>query len=77
MFMDSEGRYVTAGQWHDQKFKAFTDPWMYQLQAPKTMILGGMEEDGEDDPVNQEVEPKSEPSPIAAKAQLASVSVQA
>lgn len=77
MFMDSEGRYMTAGQWHDQKFKAFTDPWMYQLQAPTTMILGGMTEDGEDDPVQQEMEPASEPSPVGAKAQLAPVSVHA
>ncbi|CAP68267.1 uncharacterized protein PODANS_7_4140 [Podospora anserina S mat+] len=50
MFMDSEGRYVTAKDWHDQKFKAFTDPWFYQAQAPKTMILGGMVEAGADDP---------------------------
>ncbi|KAK3994435.1 hypothetical protein QBC44DRAFT_391705 [Cladorrhinum sp. PSN332] len=50
MFMDSEGRYVTAKDWHDQKFKAFTDPWMYQALAPKSMILGGMVEAGADDP---------------------------
>jgi len=50
MFMDSEGRYVTAKDWHDQKFKAFTDPWMYQALAPKSMILGGMTEAGADDP---------------------------
>jgi isopenicillin N synthase-like dioxygenase len=50
MFMDSEGRYVTAKDWHDQKFKAFTDPPVWQAMAPKSMILGGMKEDGADDP---------------------------
>ncbi|KAK3362288.1 hypothetical protein B0T25DRAFT_575061 [Lasiosphaeria hispida] len=50
MFVDSEGRHVTAGQWHDEKFKAFTDPWQWQAMAPKSMILGGMKEAGEDDP---------------------------
>ncbi|KAK3321883.1 hypothetical protein B0H66DRAFT_514121 [Apodospora peruviana] len=49
MFMDSEGRFVTAKDWHDQKFKAFTDPWQYQALAPKSMILGGMTEAGADD----------------------------
>ncbi|KAF2749359.1 Clavaminate synthase-like protein [Sporormia fimetaria CBS 119925] len=49
MFMDSEGRYVTAKTWHDEKFKAFTDPWVWQAMAPKSMILGGMKEDGADD----------------------------
>ncbi|KAI6785435.1 2OG-Fe(II) oxygenase-like protein [Emericellopsis cladophorae] len=51
MFIDSEGRAITAGQWHDQKFKAFTDPEMWQAMAPKSMILGGMKEDGEDEPI--------------------------
>ncbi|KAL2149104.1 hypothetical protein VTH82DRAFT_1790 [Thermothelomyces myriococcoides] len=51
MFQDSEGRWVTARQWHDQKFKAFTDPPVWQAMAPKSMILGGMKEDGADDPV--------------------------
>jgi hypothetical protein len=50
MFQDSEGRYVTAKEWHDQKFKAFTDPPVWQAMAPKSMILGGMKEDGADDP---------------------------
>ncbi len=50
MFVDSEGRAITAGQWHDEKFKAFTDPEMWQAMAPKSMILGGMKEDGEDAP---------------------------
>ncbi|KFA50983.1 hypothetical protein S40293_07275 [Stachybotrys chartarum IBT 40293] len=51
MFVDSEGRAITAGQWHDQKFKAFTDPELWQAMAPKSMILGGMKEDGEDEPI--------------------------
>jgi isopenicillin N synthase-like dioxygenase len=50
MFMDSEGRYVTAKEWHDEKFTAFTDPWVWQAMAPKSMILGGMTEAGADDP---------------------------
>lgn len=50
MFVDSEGRAITAGQWHDEKFKAFTDPEMWQAMAPQSMILGGMKEDGEDAP---------------------------
>ena len=52
MFVDSEGRAVTAGQWHDEKFKAFTDPELWQAMAPKSMILGGMKEDGDDAPIN-------------------------
>ncbi|EEY20459.1 hypothetical protein D7B24_002183 [Verticillium nonalfalfae] len=51
MFVDSEGRAITAGQWHDEKFKAFTDPELWQAMAPKSMILGGMKEDGADEPV--------------------------
>lgn len=51
MFVDSEGRAITAGQWHDEKFKAFTDPELWQAMAPKSMILGGMKEDGEDKPI--------------------------
>lgn len=52
MFIDSEGRAITAAQWHDEKFKAFTDPELWQAMAPKSMILGGMKEDGEDEPIN-------------------------
>jgi isopenicillin N synthase-like dioxygenase len=53
MFVDSEGRAITAGQWHDEKFKAFTDPELWQAMAPSSMILGGMKEDPEraDEPV--------------------------
>ncbi|KAL2132768.1 hypothetical protein VTI74DRAFT_3392 [Chaetomium olivicolor] len=38
MFMDSEGQY------------AFIDPPVWRAMAPKSMILGGMNEDGADDP---------------------------
>ncbi|KAL8414509.1 hypothetical protein RB594_005660 [Gaeumannomyces avenae] len=62
MFVDSEGRYVTAGQWHDEKFKAFTDPELWQAMAPKSMILGGMKEDGADDPVQV-----SRPVPVSTQ----------
>jgi isopenicillin N synthase-like dioxygenase len=65
MFMDSEGRWVTAKEWHDEKFKAFTDPPVWQAMAPKSMILGGMKEDGADDP---------EPVPAAAFAKQTAVS---
>jgi isopenicillin N synthase-like dioxygenase len=52
MFIDSEGRAITAGQWHDEKFKAFTDPEIWQAMAPSSMILGGMKENGPDEPIN-------------------------
>ncbi|KAI0205076.1 Clavaminate synthase-like protein [Astrocystis sublimbata] len=47
MFTDSEGRYITAGQWHDEKFFAFTSPPELQALAPSSMILGGMVEEDE------------------------------
>ncbi|KAF2690650.1 Clavaminate synthase-like protein [Lentithecium fluviatile CBS 122367] len=75
MFQDSEGRYVTAGQWHDEKFKAFTDPWQWQAMAPKSMILGGMKEAGEDDAgelpafvTSQPALPKEEMTKVAVHA---------
>ncbi|KAH8203874.1 hypothetical protein TruAng_001938 [Truncatella angustata] len=53
MFTDSEGRYITAGQWHDEKFFAFTNPPELQAQAPPSMLLGGMTEadDGEEEEI--------------------------
>ncbi|XMA16174.1 hypothetical protein WAI453_008965 [Rhynchosporium graminicola] len=45
MFTDSNGRYVTAGQWHDEKFFAFMAPPEMQAQAPSYLLLGGMEEE--------------------------------
>jgi hypothetical protein len=45
MFTDSAGRYVTAGQWHDEKFYTFTAPEYEQAQAPGYLLLGGMKED--------------------------------
>jgi isopenicillin N synthase-like dioxygenase len=75
MFVDSEGRYVTAGQWHDQKFKAFTDPWVWQAMAPKSMILGGMEEDGADDPAG---EPEQFlPDPVKMQEEAKAIAVNA
>ncbi|KAI1849595.1 hypothetical protein JX265_013601 [Neoarthrinium moseri] len=50
MFTDSEGRYITAGQWHDEKFFAFTNPPELQALAPPSMILGGMEEYDDEQP---------------------------
>ncbi|KAI0014928.1 Clavaminate synthase-like protein [Xylariomycetidae sp. FL0641] len=47
MFTDSEGRYLSAGQWHDEKFFAFTNPPELQALAPPSMILGGMTEEAE------------------------------
>ncbi|EON98360.1 putative 2og-fe oxygenase superfamily protein [Phaeoacremonium minimum UCRPA7] len=47
MFTDSEGRYITAGQWHDEKFFAFTSPPEIQALAPSSMLLGGMSEEKE------------------------------
>lgn len=52
MFTDSEGRYITAGQWHDEKFFAFTNPPELQAQAPPSMLLGGMTEE-EDEAIPQ------------------------
>ncbi|KAL5116006.1 hypothetical protein ACEQ8H_006124 [Pleosporales sp. CAS-2024a] len=75
MFVDSEGRYITAGQWHDEKFKAFTDPWQWQAMAPGSMILGGMKEAGADDPTGEPAQFK--PDPIALQEELKGVSVQA
>jgi hypothetical protein len=44
MFTDSAGRYVTAGQWLDEKFYAFMAPEFEQAQAPSYLLLGGMKE---------------------------------
>lgn len=42
---DSEGRLVTAGQWHDEKYDVFAATHQEQgTIAPKTMLLGGMPE---------------------------------
>lgn len=44
MLKDSEGRYITAGQWHDEKFFAFLASAEEQAKAPEYLILGGMRE---------------------------------
>jgi isopenicillin N synthase-like dioxygenase len=68
MFIDSEGRAITAGQWHDEKFKAFTDPELWQAMAPKSMILGGMKEDGEDENVAPLFKQPTMPEAVPTKA---------
>ncbi|RYO73969.1 hypothetical protein DL762_001951 [Monosporascus cannonballus] len=71
MFTDSEGRYITAGQWHDEKFFAFINPPEIQAKAPPSMLLGGMvEEDEEETPV---AATKDAPSPVPVAAQGESV----
>lgn len=47
MFMDSEGRYIRAGQWHDEKFFMFTASDKIQKAAPSSLLLGGMKEEPE------------------------------
>ncbi|RYP59999.1 hypothetical protein DL769_008316 [Monosporascus sp. CRB-8-3] len=45
LYKDSEGRWVTAGQWHDEKYVVFQSTHEMQgTVAPKTMLLGGMPE---------------------------------
>ncbi|KAF2010643.1 Clavaminate synthase-like protein, partial [Aaosphaeria arxii CBS 175.79] len=48
-FIDSEGRHITAGQWHDEKFQAFIASPQMQAKAPSTLLLGGMTEADETD----------------------------
>ncbi|KAF3061546.1 putative 2og-fe oxygenase superfamily protein [Daldinia childiae] len=67
MFTDSEGRLITAGQWHDEKFFAFTSPPEIQALAPSSMILGGMTE--EDEPVEATAS-KDAPSPVVGATTL-------
>jgi hypothetical protein len=76
MFVDSEGRYVTAGQWHDEKFRAFTDPEVWQAMAPKSMILGGMREDGEDKEVKVEADALAK-APVVVTEEVKEMAVQA
>lgn len=45
MFTDPEGRYISAGQWHDEKFMAFKAAPEVQALAPPSLLLGGMNED--------------------------------
>lgn len=45
MFTDSDGRFITAGQWHDEKFYTFTAPEEEQMKAPAYLLLGGMTEE--------------------------------
>ena len=42
LFEDSKGRWITASQWHDEKYEVFKQP--HAVQATENMILvGGME----------------------------------
>lgn len=42
---DSEGRWIKAGQWHDEKYEVFAATHEEQATiVPKTMLLGGMPE---------------------------------
>jgi isopenicillin N synthase-like dioxygenase len=49
MFTDPDGRYISAGQWHDEKFFAFTDSAEGQAAAPPNLLLGGMTEVTDED----------------------------
>jgi hypothetical protein len=62
MFTDSEGRYITAGQWHDEKFMAFRSVPEIQALALPSMLLGGMKEE------NGPEEAKAVPSSVAVGA---------
>jgi hypothetical protein len=62
MFQDSEGRFVTARTWHDEKFLAFLASPADQAAAPSSMLLGGMQEDETD------VYSLPQPKPVAADA---------
>ncbi|KAK6582769.1 hypothetical protein PZA11_005177 [Diplocarpon coronariae] len=53
-FTDSSGRFITAGQWHDEKFYTFTAPPEMQAQAPSYLLLGGMEEPSDLSPAQAE-----------------------
>lgn len=73
MFTDSEGRYITAGQWHDEKFFAFTNPPEMQAKAPPTMLLGGMKEEYDEEEQQAEVAP----SPIVTNGGVKEVAIEA
>lgn len=44
MFEDSEGKEVTAGKWHDDKYVTFTEP--HAKQRMSSILTGGMEKSG-------------------------------
>jgi hypothetical protein len=48
MFTDSNGRFISAGQWHDEKFYTFMSPEEEQAKAPSYLLLGGMAGEGVD-----------------------------
>jgi hypothetical protein len=45
LWKDSEGRFVTVGQWHDEKYEVFSATHeMQKMAVPKTMLLSSMPE---------------------------------
>ena len=63
MFTDSDGRYITAGQWHDEKFYTFTAPEDEQAKAPSYILLGGMKEE---EVMTEKVMPSMEKTEVKA-----------
>lgn len=43
-YRDSEGRWITAGQWHDEKYSVFQSSHEVQKKAAPSILLGGMRE---------------------------------
>lgn len=43
-YKDSEGRWITAGQWHDEKYNVFQSSHDMQKTAAPSILLGGMRE---------------------------------
>jgi len=66
MFTDPEGRYISAGQWHDEKFFAFKSLPEIQALAPPGMLLGGMKEWNGDEYGEPEATDNTEPAKAAA-----------
>ncbi|PSN74250.1 Clavaminate synthase-like protein [Corynespora cassiicola Philippines] len=69
MFTDSEGRYITSREWHDEKFMAFVSSPFDQAKAPSSLLLGGMKEDESD------VYGASQAEPVAVESAKAAVEV--
>ncbi|EFX00930.1 2og-Fe oxygenase family protein [Grosmannia clavigera kw1407] len=64
MFVDSEGRYITAGQWHDEKFYVFKAAPEIQAAAPPSMLFGGMRVDDDETPLPLMA---GEPKPVVVR----------
>ncbi|KAF2875887.1 hypothetical protein BDV95DRAFT_484283 [Massariosphaeria phaeospora] len=48
LFQDSENRWITSREWHDEKFMAFLASPADQANAPSSLLLGGMQEEESD-----------------------------